>query len=89
MGEDRTLNVIVGSLIAFIIGATVYMAVAMSDWEDDCIDAGGTVVSEYIGQSNIPVFDGQGRMTGMVSTPNYSYTCVDARGAVIELDDQP
>jgi hypothetical protein len=79
------VRIIVAVVIAASIGLTTWAVVEMNDWENRCNDAGGQVISEYIGQIDTPIYGDKGQITGWVSTPNYAYSCQNDREEEIEV----
>lgn len=79
------VRIIVATTIAASIGLITWAVVEMNDWERRCHEANGHVISEYIGQIDVPIYGDKGQITGWVSTPNYAYSCQDDQGTEIEV----
>ncbi len=78
-------RIIAGISIATTIGLIVWTVATSVAWEGRCQDAGGHVVSEYIGEVTHYTYDAKGNITGVYTTPNYAYNCQDDRNQEIEV----
>lgn len=79
------VRVIVVAVIVLSVGLITWVIVETNSWENRCNDTGGHVVSEYIGQIDVPIYGDKGQITGWMSTPNYVYSCQDDQGTEMEV----
>lgn len=78
-------KVIAGTAVTTFVVAISWLAIEMNNWENRCERAGGHVVSEYIGQVDIPIYGDKGQITGWVHNPIYNYHCMNDRNEPIKL----
>ncbi len=84
----RLIHVVVSAIIAASAGLIIWVAVSSHQWNQRCEDAGGVVVSEYVGDITTfaYTYDAKGNVTSMipVTTPQYNYYCV-VNGQYVEV----
>ena len=82
--STRIKLLIAGAVIALGVGIT-WAILSMNAWEEDCVNSGGHVESEFLGFIQTPIMDGKGNIVGWNQIPNYAYYCRDASGQEIEV----
>lgn len=78
-------TMIMAAVVAAAIGLMAWISVELHAWDKACREAGGHVVTDYVGTHIEYVYNDKGQVIGSHPVSDYRYWCSDNAGQEIEV----